>query len=272
MTVKKSSEKRRRIEESDDILIRPVSDVVRVKSFVVYGRAGTGKTTFASSFPKPMLLLDIKDEGTDSIADVPDIDVVDVFEWETLEKVYDHIKANPKKYKTVVLDTMTQLQQLAVEKVMKDQKKSVENAGAWGSMTKQDWGKVAQEMKKWIVLFRDLPCETVFLAQERIFNMEDEGSDTEIQLDPEIGPRLSPSVVSTLNAAVSFIGNTYIRNYKYVKKIDGKKIKKERIEYCLGLGPSPWYIRKVRKVKNVELPLLIVDPDYDSLMDAIKGE
>lgn len=58
------------------------------RSYVFYGRSGTGKTTAASTFPKPMLLLDAKDRGTDSISDVPGIDVLDVQTYDEFETAY----------------------------------------------------------------------------------------------------------------------------------------------------------------------------------------
>lgn len=271
MSVKKSSWKSSRTDDDDDLEFVEVAKVKRKMSYVLYGRSGTGKTTIAGSFPKPAALLDIRDDGTDSVKDRKGLFVLDVKDWDHLERIHAKLKENKQGFKTVILDTLTQMQQLAVEHVLSKAKKPVENAGGWGSMTKQQWGDVARIMKDWIIRFRDLPMEVVFIAHDRTFNAGDE-DDTDNILAPEVAPRLSPSVVSTLTGAVSFIGYTFLRLHKYTKEVNGKKVKKERIEYCLLVGPDPLRVTKTRKGKDLEVPRVLVDPDYETIQEALTGE
>lgn len=268
---------KRHQQDEDDISdrIRDVSDVVRHRSFVLYGRSGTGKTTLAASFPKPILLLDVKDEGTDSVVDVKGIKVFDVTSFEDFELAYYHIERNPKKYKTIIIDTVSQVQQLAIKELM-DNKKTMSgrSAGDWGSMKKRDWGDVSAMMKEWLINYRDLSSlglQVVFIAQDRSFNFDDEVDD-ESSVVPEIGPALMPSVMRVLNAAVQMIGNTFIRE-RFIKKEVGGKIKRtSKLEYCLKVGPDPVYITKIRKPRSIEPPKLIVDPSYEDIVNVIKGE
>lgn len=218
-----------------------------------------------------MLFLDCKDEGTDSISDIKNIDVMQINEWEDLEQAYWWLVQNPGKYKTVVIDTVTQLQQLVVEEIgAKKAEKKGKMAGDWGTMTKQDWGTIASRMKSWIINFRDLPIEVVFIAQDRVFNVDEEGEDDRM-IDPEVGPSLSPSIHRHLCAAVSVIGNTFIRSRLVKQKVRGRTREKEIKEYCLRLGPSASYITKFRKPKKVSLPDFLVDPDYETILETIKG-
>lgn len=259
---------------SDRLVTKDVAEINRPRSFVFYGRSGTGKTTISSTFPKPLLFLDVKDQGTDSISDVKGIRVREINSWDDFEETYWYLQKHPDEFKTIVIDTVSQLQSLVVEKVLNDKKKDASKAGDWGSMTKREWGDVAQIMKSWIVNIRDLPMEVVFLAQDRVFNLDEDGagnSEEEI-LTPEVGPRLSPSVASTLNAAVSVVGNTFVRIRRFKKEINGKIKEKEKKEYCLRIGPNPIYVTKLRKPKSIELPDVIVNPEYEDLMAAIKGE
>lgn len=256
----------------DSLPVKDVGKINRPRSYVFYGRAGTGKTTLSSTFPKPMLLLDVKDEGTDSISDVKGVKVMDVEEWDDFLDVYWYLKKHPDEYKTVVVDTVTQLQGLCVEHVLRSKKKNVASAGDWGSMTKREWGDVAQLMKSWVVSLRDLPMEVVFLAQDRIFNFDEDNDSSEELLSPEVGPRLSPSVASTLNAAVSVIGNTFVRQKTRKKEVKGKLREVPVTEYCLRVGPSPVYITKLRKPRKVEPPAFIANPTFEDILEAIKGE
>lgn len=254
--------------------LKDIKDIKKPRSYVFYGRSGTGKTTISSTFPKPLLLLDINDQGTDSIADIKDIKVMEVSQWSDVEDVYWWLQKNPNEFKTVVIDTVTQMQGLAIEKVMANNKKDAAKSGDWGSMSRREWGDVAQLMKTWVVNFRNLPMEVIFLAQERVFNI-DEDNDTNVDenlLMPEVGPRLSPSVASTLNAAVSVICNTFCRIREYEKEIKGKKVIKRNTEYCLRVGPNPVYITKLRKPKSVMPPSVIVDATYEDIIEAIRGE
>lgn len=274
-TVKRPS----RSSQVDELPVRPIGEINRARSWVVYGRSGTGKTTLAATFPKPILYLDIKDEGTDSINDVEDIDVMDVSSKDRLEEAYWWLTRNPDKYKTVVLDTVSQLQQIVVDEFAAGKRKrnTSKRPGEWGSLTKQDWGEVAGSMKEWLVNYRDLArdhgMQVLFIAQDRAFNFGDEEDESSEETPaPNIGPALSPSVARTLNAAVSVIVNTFIRRRIEVKEVRGKKREKEIIEYCLGVGPSALYTRKVRKPKDIVLPDLVVNPTYEDLLEIIKGD
>lgn len=253
--------------------IKSVKDITTTRSFLFYGRAGTGKTTLSASFPGPRLLLDVNDRGTDSISDT-DTDVIEISKWGTFEAVYWDIMENPdryKKYQTIVVDTVTQLQTLCIEDVLGKKNKDSSRAGDWGVMKRQEWGQVAQVMKKWIVDYRDLPFTVVFLAQDRVSKEGDEDDDNE-DLMPEIGPSLSPAVAKVLCAAVYAVGNTFIRRKTETKKVGDKEIVKEKIQYCLRIGPHPICLTKIRKPKSVEVPAVLVDPGYEGILELIKGE
>lgn len=250
-----------------------MADIRNYLSAVLYGRSGSGKTTLAATFPTPMLLLDVNDRGTDSIADVEDIMVMNVETWDDFEMAYWYLKEHPDEYRTVVIDTVSQLQNACINHILEKKNKDSTCAGDWGIMTKREWGEAASLLKVWITRFRDLEMEVVFVAQDRTFNLDDE-VDPEQMLDPEVGPQLMPSVVKHLNAAVHLIANTFIREHVASVKVKGRRQKKEvrRIQFCVRVGPNPVYITKVRKPRAVVLPSVIVDPDYGDLQALIKGD
>jgi hypothetical protein len=254
----------------EDLGIRDVGKQKKNRSYVFYGKSGSGKTTIAATFPKPLLLLDCKDEGEDSIADVKGIKVKEVTSAEDIEEIFYYLKENPGKYKSLVIDTMTGLQQIMVEEIANKNNKGGKNPGDWGTMRKQDWGDVASKLKRLIIDLRSLPLECVFIAQDRVFNAGDEAED-DSELAPEVGPRLMPSVASHLNAAVSVIANTFIRIRYVKKKVNGKEKEVRRIEYCLRVGPNPVYITKIRKSRDVPPPEVIVDASFEDIMEVIKG-
>jgi hypothetical protein len=236
-----------------------VSETLGSVSMVIYGRSGTGKTTIASSFPKPILFLDIKEEGTDSIADFSDdeIKVLPVESWDDIEQIYWFLESGNHNFKSVIIDTVTQMQDVCMKGQLQEAGKDF--------ASQQIWGNVAGLMKTWTMNFRDLPMQVAFLAQDRVH--ETDSDDDEEEIDPSVGPRLSPSVAATLNAAVKVIGYTYIQE---VVKKSTTGISRSK-EYRLRVGPHPYYITKIRKPKNKDCPEYIPDPTFDKIIDVMKG-
>ena len=249
--------------EYSDIMakIKPVADLGLTLAALFYGRAGTGKTTVACSFPGPVLHLDIREKGTDSVTDVKDLDTLSVTEWDEFEEVYWYLASGGSPYKTVVIDAVSQLQDLATEKAMRDEGKDV--------MSQRLWGIGAGYLKTWMVNYRDLVdlgINVVFLAHDRVTE-GDEGEDGE--LSPSVGPRLMPSVASILTAAVKLTGNTFIR--ESIKKLEGGKLERTVI-YSMRLGPHAFYNTKVRQPKGSYVPDVLDNPDYETLCTIMKGE
>ncbi len=261
---------------------RPVADVVYHGSTALYGRSGSGKTTLAGTWPTPILFLNIRDNGTDSISDGDDIDVKHITSSEDLKEVilWCTNKSNKGKfvYKTIVLDTITQLQGILVEEMGVSKKISSKatkgkKAGDFGTLTKQDWGQIAGDLKAAIMDIRNLPAESIFIAQERIFGLQDEEDDGLGMLEPEVGPKLMPSVKNDLNASVSIIGNTFIRlSVSKKKDEDGKTVRTADKIYCLRVGPNQVYTTKIRKPKGITAPDYIVDPTFKKIRKIMKGK
>lgn len=241
--------------------IKAVSEKETTLAVLAYGRSGTGKTTFSSSFPKPLLLLDIRERGTDSIANVRGVDVAEVTRWEEFEEVYWFLSRGTK-YKTIVIDQVSQLQDLAMERAMEDAGKK------WGETpSRRDFGGAASLMKTWMLNYRDLIDEgvnIVFLAHDRESDTE-EADDSQIM--PTIGPRVMPSVGSFLTGAVKIIGYTFIQErFPIINK------RKQRVvEYAMRIGPHAIYTTKTRSPVGIESPELLIDPTYEKLVAIVKG-
>lgn len=253
----------------------PVGDLDIEVKVVLYGKAGTGKTTISATFPKPILLIDVGEKGTDSIRDVKNVTVLRAKSWDQLEKVYWHLRnEGGSKFKTVVIDTVSGMQELAVRKVLEDQGNEPEEGkvGGWGTMHRRDWGAVSADMKSMVFQFRELPMNVVFIAHDRLNKEEGEEGDEDAGIAPSVGPRLMPSVASTLNAAVGVIGNTFISEATRKVKIGKKVITKKDVDYCLRIGPHAYYTTKIRKPKDVKVPQVMKDPSYDKIKEFMSGE
>lgn len=242
-------------------------DLTEVNSptiITVYGRPGSGKTTFASTGPKPQLFIDVKDKGTDSAKHTDleegDITVFQLKEFDDIYEIYDYIVDNPDTYKSVVIDHMTALQDLSHEKAMKDEKKT--------TMSQRLYGHSSSYLKEVIALYKDLTdlgITPIFITQDRT----DSEGDGEDQLAPEVGPALMPSIARSLSASSRIIGHAY--QQERVEKTADMKVDRT-IEYRLRLGPDPYYLTKVTRPKGTYCPDYLVDPHYDQLMEIVNGE
>jgi len=234
--------------------ITPVKSLPKVLSMLVYGRSGTGKTTFAGSFPGPVLLIDIREKGTDSLSNMENIDVVSVENWAEVEEIFWYLKTGEgaKKYKSVILDQVSSLQDLAMTHAMEEEGKEV--------MSQRLWGVVSGLMKTWLLNYRDLVDQgmnVLFIAHDR--TSKGESGEEDDSIDPQVGPRLMPSVAGLLNGAVKAIGNTYVREVFLEDK-------SRKVEYCMRIGPHAYYTTKLRNPLGTTCPESLVDPKYDAVM------
>lgn len=242
----------------------PVETLPTVLATLVYGRSGTGKTTYAASYPKPLLLLDVREKGTDSISNVKDVDIAHIDNWDQFEQVYWFLSKGGHKYRSVVVDQITQLQDLAIIKAMKDDGKQPEE-----QISKRNWGQAAGLLKTWLLNYRDLMdsgMHVVFLAHDRVTTSDDD-SGGEDQIDPSVGARIMPSVASFLNGAVKIIGNTFIRETFSIQN----KRKVRSVEFGMRIGPHSIYTTKTRSPVGIESPDVIVNPTYENTIAVLQG-
>lgn len=273
----KNSKKLKEKSPRNDGFFEDLEDIENHKTFVIYGPPGTGKTTFAGTFPGPICYVDIRDQGTGVLKGVKNVKVKRLEDLDDLEEVLFRLQKNKDGFKTVVLDTVSQLQQMMVEEHLAGKKlKKGKRPGDWGTMSMQDWGAVTGEMKKKIIDFRDLADDgmnVVFLAQQKISKEEaEESAGSGYVLQTTVGPSVSASVAEVLNGSVAVVASTFNRVKRIKREVDGKKKTITKIEFCLRLGANPVYVSKVRKPLEVEVPPLLVNPTYEDLIEIMNGE
>lgn len=261
MATKKKTRKKPSLEDRfQDLLDMDTPTII-----TLYGRPGTGKTTISCTLPKPLLLIDVKDKGTDSgkreDLEPGDITVFELESFDEIYDIYDYLEENPDRFKSVVIDHMTALQDFCYGKVMDEEGKSRMSQGMYGT--------AGGYMKEVINLYKGLtdhgitPC---FNCQDRMESGDGEGED---QLLPEVGPGLMPSVARTLCAASRVIGHTY--QFENVEKLEGAKVRRN-IEFRLRLGPNPYYITKVTRPFGTPCPQFLVNATYQDIMKVVKGK
>lgn len=262
--VKEKSSKPKGVESK----IKDLTDFEEPLITVIWGRSGHGKTTTAATWPKPILLIDVNDKGAESAKSKSlkkgDIKVLECITADDLEEAIEYVHDNPTLYKTVVIDHMTQVQELYKQRIMQEEGKS--------KMTQPMFGTLSGYMKDFIMDVRSLVDDgiyPVFLAQDRTDEVETSDEDL---LDPDVGPAMTPAVQKFLIASSKIVGRQYIASYEEKKKVNGVPKKVPITEYRLFIGPNPYYATKIRKPKGAYCPDYLVDPKFEDLLAITKGE
>lgn len=232
-----------------------------------YGKPGKGKTQTASTFPKPMLYLNIaSEEGRRTIKGIPGITVVDIDTFDEFNDLAIWLQRG-RDFESVVLDQITSVQDIAQIWMAEKHRRTIDVLfGRWGKF----WGELSGEIKTAFQGYRELKSQynLVFLAHERVFD-QDENAD-EGDLAPSVGARTMPSVGSFIEGACDIVGQCFIRTAKK-RNEKGKLVKVQ--QYCMRIGPHENYITKIRRpVSSGPLPEYIVNPTYAKLVAIEAGE
>lgn len=121
---------------------------------MVYGQAGTGKTTFALSSPKP-LLLDF-DNGVKRVnnAHLDDsIGIVQVTSWQEILNLLNYQKNDLKEFETIVVDTIGKMIDFIIAYRCNGRNPQI-----------QDWGTINNDFKWFTSSLSQLDKNIVFVA------------------------------------------------------------------------------------------------------------
>jgi hypothetical protein len=250
------------------IPIAPVRQVGTTVNILVYGRPGVGKTFWAAGADLvkemgPCLYISAE-AGSSTIKQVapnmvviPDPAVRGAVTWEEFEAIYNELadqcyNKGRCEYKTIVIDTITELQKTNMEWVMRqtladhpDRDPDVPGL--------HDWGKSTNRMRTYFRRFRDLPLNLICVAHEQ----EDRDNRGTLWRKPDLPGKLG-------NQSAAFFDQVM---YLYTKQEgDGKDGQAPKTKRVLMTGALEGYVTKDR---SGNLPLLVVDPNMSDIYKMI---
>ena len=268
-TTKKPLKKKGGIEDR----ILAVSDMqTKGIKMAIYGGSGSGKTRFACTATKDLLIIGAED-GTSSVRTDEGVFFFPLYDTSDLSEILDHCRTS-LQYKTVVLDTGTMLQELLLKEILGLEELPVQKS--WGMASQKQYGQRALKCKLFLKEFLDLTdvgINAIVICQESNYN---EFVESEI-VAPSIGSALSKSVAEWLHPACDYVGQMFRRRKTIKKRVKvGEKVmetevKTNEIEFCFRTGIHETYATKFRLPRGQVLPEVIIDPTWDKITELINA-
>lgn len=231
--------------------VRPVQERSAYYNILIYGDSGTGKTTLAGSADevpsmRPVLFIDIEG-GTASLRNsYPEVETVRVTTWKEMQEVYNVLHDGEHGYKTVVLDSLTEIQKFNMYQIMSDvAQKRPDLDPDVPSM--REWGKNLEQIRRMVRGFRDLEMHTIFTA----LNKTDKDQKTGlVTMKPSLSGKMADEVAAFLDIVC----------YYYVKQIgDGSDAEFKRLLLTQKTDSQ------VAKDRSGKLPMVLESPTMSEI-------
>lgn len=156
---------------------------------MVYGAGGVGKTTFASTAPKP-LLVDCENGAKYFGLRGIEMDVAKVNSWSDMEGLFDIAKSG--QYETIIIDPIGELmEKLKRFMIAKADRKLVQSDG---SPSMAGWGWLKDTMRSTIKILRDSGVNLLLIA-----HVDEKGDEDKLVKRPMIMTKLSDEIVNMVD-------------------------------------------------------------------------
>jgi len=224
-----------KITKSDDPQAKP--SII----MLVYGNGGVGKSTFASTAPKP-LLVDCENGSKYFGLRGIKIDVAHVSGWSDMQGIFDIAKSG--EYETIIIDPIGELmEKLKNFMVAKADRKLVQSDG---SPSMAGWGWLKDTMRSTLKIIRDSGVNLLIIA-----HVDEKDVEGTLVKRPKIMTKISEELI----AFVDVVG------YMQAVTIDGETKRLIRVQ------PSETYEAKDR----TEQLGAMVPPNFSEIIEACQG-
>ena len=232
-------------------------------SILIHGPAGGGKTTFAATGPKPILLLDAERASRfirlrkvywDPMKEAPpvydgtwELCVVKTNNWEKAQKAYEYLKSGKHPFRTVVIDSISEIQVKAMESI---------NGRA--QMQTSHWGRLLQNMGAFLRDLRDL--------------LEDDETESPLQVlclistSKDYDGTWKPFLQGSISSQVPYLFD--VTGYLYVDQVQDPSTGELREARTLFTGNHPQYEAKNRVPG---FPTTLQNPNLEVIFNNIFG-
>lgn len=242
------------IKRAGDVLS---SGTLAVK-LLVYGDSGVGKTFLVSQAKKPLIVLTERNGYASAAHANPEAMIVECHSAQDLRAIVldaqdsavDALDDKGKKIKinfdTLVIDSLTEVQRLFKDEILADSRRDI--------FTQQDWGKLADKMRKFVRAIRDLPMTVVCTAL--LESSTEEASGTRFVCPQFEGRKTKAEILQYFTA----VGMLFKRNVKE----DDQRVMQRNLMFD---GPERVMCKPAFPVSGC-----IVDPDIKDIIKQMSGK
>lgn len=260
--------------------IAPVRAVsVDRQKWALYGVPKTGKTRFACSFKKPLLLIGAED-GTASVAGTKGVDFVQLTKTEELDELVREVR-NGGRWATVVLDTASKLRDMRIAEILGLEAAPTQKS--FGFARRDQWMQCAQNLKDSLRPLLDAPrsmnVNVIIISQEANLVFDESGGGGGDLIRPSVGSALGKSLCDWLHAECDYIGQMIVREQTAEQRmeVNGQEVKTVvrtgKKEHCLRVMPDGVYQAGFRLPEGRVLSQeFIVNPTYEKVCALIRGD
>ncbi|WP_105976076.1 ATP-binding protein [Staphylococcus simulans] len=252
-------------EQKQDILTQlGVKDISKQNEhkfykFAVYGKFGTGKTTFLTK-DNNALVLDINEDGTTVTEDGAVVQVKNYQHFvavvKSLPQILEQLRSNGKQIDVVVIETIQKLRDITIDDIM---------AGQTRKPTFNDWGATATRivhMYRFISKLQEHYQFHLAISGHEGINKDkdDEGSTINPTITIEAQEQIKKAVLSQSDV----LGRMMIEENDQ----DGQKA----FNYVFNAEPSPIFETKIRHSPSVHITeKKFINPSLNDVVEAIRN-
>lgn len=248
--------------------IKPISQEPHNSLTTILGKPGSGKTTLAGSFPKPMLYVAIDTDGGGEVLKCYGDDEIDVLNITTdnpgagthaqakLMILAKELKETKHKYKTIVIDAYSSIEEGVVNflEKTKGKKLNLEERGAIGGLMLNLRNELVDVSRSGVEVI------TVCHVKDKECTDNTTG-EKNIMIIPKMSYNNGNLLLERASAVIYCARKTIIND-------DGTR----RVAFLSYLGAHPNMDTKLRTAgKKIESGLYVEDLTYDKLQDIING-
>lgn len=227
--------------------------------FAIYGKFGTGKTTFLTK-DENALVLDINEDGTTVASNGAVVSISNYNHFATVVKnlplIIKQLRDNGKQIDVVVIETIQKLRDITIQDIMNGKNRKP---------TFNDWGECATRI---VSIYRFISK----LQEQHQFHLAISGHEGINKDKDDEGSTINPTITieaqDQIRKAVVSQSDVLARMTIEEHEQDGQKT----YEYVLNAEPSSLFETKIRHASNVTInDKRFVNPSITDVVEAIRN-